>query len=103
MGRLHRLAYHPYKIMVECFQVRLIPQLRREGFEYLGSVVLAPVEAAVHEPLHLPTQWVEEGGYREGGSDDGQGGLLAREDAQEGLRGSHAPHVYQGQHRREGG
>jgi hypothetical protein len=30
--RLHRLPYHPNQIITQCVQVRLVPQLGREGF-----------------------------------------------------------------------
>src|SRR5215217_8187745 len=49
VGGLHRLAHHSYHFIVQRLQVRLVPELRGEGFERLRRVVLPTVEAAVYE------------------------------------------------------
>ena len=52
----HRLSHHANQIVVQCFEVRLVPQLGREGFQGPSSIVLAAVEALVYERLDATTQ-----------------------------------------------
>jgi hypothetical protein len=75
VGRLHRLPHHSYQIVAQSVQICLVSKLGREGFEGLGSVVLTPVEATIHERLHPPTQRVEQRRYDEGRDDYGKLGL----------------------------
>src|SRR5919112_1895647 len=84
--RLHRLPYHPYQVVIEGFQVRLVPELRRECLKGLSSVVLPAVEPAVHEPLHPATQRYKQGSDGEGRGHDCEGGLLTSEQDEEPLR-----------------
>src|ERR671910_3685538 len=56
VGGLHRLRNHPYQIVAEGFQVNLVPQLLREGFQRLPRVILPPVEAPVYERLDAASQ-----------------------------------------------
>jgi hypothetical protein len=39
MGRLHRLPYHPYKLVVQRFKIGLVSQPDREGFDGLYGIV----------------------------------------------------------------
>src|SRR5918992_2809500 len=77
--RLHRLPYHSNQVVIEGFQVRLVPELRRECLKGLSSVVLPAVEPAVHEPLHPATQRYKQGSDGEGRGHDCEGGLLTSE------------------------
>src|SRR5919112_3143080 len=101
VGRLHRLPHYVHQFVIQSLQVRLIPQLCSEGLQGLSCIILPAVEAAVNEALHPPTQRVEQSGYGERGGYDSQGGLLACQDAQEGLQADHASYVDQGQRDRK--
>jgi hypothetical protein len=72
MGRLHGLHHHTHQVVVEGFQVRLVPELGREGFQGLSRVVPAAVEAPIYEGLDAFSQRREQGRYDQGGRDDGQ-------------------------------
>jgi hypothetical protein len=76
VGGLHRLSYHPDEIIAKCVEVDFFAQLGREGFQGLGSVVLAAVEATVDKALDAPPEGNEQCGGQECGCDDCQGGLL---------------------------
>jgi hypothetical protein len=71
MGWLHGLPYYTHQFSVQCLQVRLIPELGREGFEGLSSVVLPAVEASVDEGLDTVSEGSEQRRYQEGGDYDG--------------------------------
>src|SRR5215203_1291007 len=103
VGWLHSLPYHPHQVVAQGIQVRLVPELDREGFQGLSGVVLPSVEAPVYERLDTASQGVEQSGYQQGGDDYGQLGLLllSREGAEEGLGRRHAPEVHERQHRGE--
>ena len=45
------VSCHSHKLGVQGVEIRLIPELGGEGFKYLGCVVLAAVEATIHERL----------------------------------------------------
>ena len=49
---LHRFPDHPYEVIAQGIEVRLVSELGREGFQGLSSVVLLAVEAAVYERLY---------------------------------------------------
>src|SRR5829696_10575093 len=51
VGRLHRLPHHAYEVVVQRFDIRLVPEFGGEFFEGLRGLVLAPVNAAVYERL----------------------------------------------------
>jgi hypothetical protein len=94
MGWLHRLPYHPYQVIAQGIQVCLVAQLGREGFQGLGCIVLAAIEAPVYERLDTSPQGVEECGDHQGGDDYGQLGLLllnCYECTEECLSRSYAP------------
>src|SRR5215213_10508891 len=92
---LHGLPDYTFQITAQRFEIRLVPQLRGEGFQGLLCVVLTAVEAAVDEGLDAPTDWVEERRYREGGDHHGQLRLLllSGEEAENCLYRRHAPEV----------
>jgi hypothetical protein len=48
VGGLHRFPYHANEIVAHSVEVRLISELGTEGFQCLGRIVLAPVEAAIY-------------------------------------------------------
>src|SRR3712207_2737136 len=103
MGRLHRFPYHPYKLGVQGVEVRLVPELGREGFQGLSSVVLPSVETAVYKALDATSKGHEQSRYDERGNDYSQLGLLllACEGAEDSLGRSHASEVNQRQRARE--
>jgi hypothetical protein len=35
VGWLHRFPYHPYQVVAQCVEVRVVPERRREGLEGL--------------------------------------------------------------------
>src|SRR4028119_635676 len=90
---LHGAPGHPHKIVAQRVEVRLVSQPGIEGFESLSGVVLAAVEASIHQRLDAASEGPEQGGYDEGGSHDGQGGLLPGEGAKDRLQANHAPDV----------
>src|SRR5215218_10247134 len=92
---LHGLPDYTFQITAQRFEIRLVPELGREGFQGLLCVVLPAVEAAVDEGLDAPTHRVEERRYREGGDHHGQLRLLllSGEEAENCLYRRHAPEV----------
>src|SRR5215207_540922 len=52
VGWCHGFLNHTDQFVVEGLQIRLVPELRGEGFEGLPGVVLAAVEAAVDKGLY---------------------------------------------------
>jgi hypothetical protein len=58
--RLHRLPHHPYQIVAQGVEVRLVPELGREDFERLSSVILTAVKAPIDEGLDSPTEGREQ-------------------------------------------
>ncbi len=101
MRRLHRLSDYSNKIFVRGIQVSFVPELGREWFEGLSRVVLSVVEAAIYEPLRPTPQRNEEGGYSEGGGDDGKLGFLPGKGAQEPLHHRDATRVHERERRSE--
>src|SRR5829696_103910 len=99
VGGLHRLRHHPYEVIIERLQVRLVAQPGREGFERLSRVVLAPVEVTVDKRLDATPQGAEQRRYRECRDDHGKLRLLllASDGAEEGLGRRYAPEVDQRQ------
>src|SRR5215211_4795513 len=79
MSGLHRLPYHSNQVVIEGFQVCLVPEFDREGFEGPSGIILPSVEASVYKPLYAVSQRREQCCYQEGGCDDREGGLLAGE------------------------
>src|SRR3712207_8933922 len=51
VSRLHRLPHHRHQVVAQGVEVRLVPELGREGFHGLGCIVLAAVETPVYEGL----------------------------------------------------
>jgi hypothetical protein len=47
--RLHRLPHHTYQIVVEGFQIGLVPEPGGESFQCLPRVVLPTVDALTRE------------------------------------------------------
>src|SRR5215218_10466678 len=47
VGWLHRFPHHAYQIVAQRIQIRLIPELGREGFEGLRCIVFPSVEASI--------------------------------------------------------
>jgi hypothetical protein len=72
VGGLHRFPYHAHEIVAQSVEVRLIPELGTEGFQCLGRIVLAPVEAAIYKRLHASSQRYEQAGNGEGRDHDSQ-------------------------------
>src|ERR671912_343064 len=72
---LHRLSHHANEILVQCFEVRLVPQLGREGFQGPSSIVLAAVEALVYERLDATALRGEQSGDQESGGHHRECGL----------------------------
>src|SRR5215211_2407490 len=93
MGGLHRLSHHPHQIVTQGIEVSFIPELGGEGLQGLCSVVLPPVEAAVHKPLHPTAQRVEQRRYQERGGHHSEGRFLAREDDEDSLQHNNAAEV----------
>src|SRR5215207_323170 len=77
--RLHRLPYHSHQVVIEGFQICLVPELGREGFKGLPHVVLPAIEPPVYERLDEASQRREQCCYQEGGCHHCEGGLLAGE------------------------
>jgi hypothetical protein len=63
VGWLHSLPYHPHQIVAQGVEVRLVPELGREGFQGLPRVVLPTVEAPIYERLYAPPQGSEQRRY----------------------------------------
>src|SRR5215217_4467564 len=93
VGRLHRLPNYPHEVVVQGFEVCLVPELGREGFEGLSSVVLLTVEAPVYETLDSTPQGSKQGRNKECGCHNSEGGLLARESDEHPLQYDDAPEV----------
>ena len=66
----HGLPNHPDELVAQRVEVGLVAQLGRERFEGLRRIVLAAVEATVHETLYPTTQRVEQGRDHERGGHD---------------------------------
>jgi hypothetical protein len=69
---LHRFPHHANEIVTHGVEVRLIPELGREGFKGLSRIVLAPVEAAIYKRLHASSQRYEQAGNGESRDHDSQ-------------------------------
>src|SRR5215203_3994208 len=93
--RLHGVPGHLHHIVSQGIQVRLIAQPGAEGGKRLHGVVLASVEASVHETLYTPPKRVEQGGYCQRGSHDREGGPLTCEGAEDVLQADHPSEVDQ--------
>jgi hypothetical protein len=91
--RLHRLLHHPYQVVAQGIEVRLVPELCGETLKSLPRVILLAVEATVDERLGAPSQRVEQGCYHESGGHHREGGLLARDDDEEPLQHHDAAEV----------
>ncbi len=52
MGWLHRLLDHRNEMLTQLRQIDLIAQDRTEGRHRASSIILAPVEATVNDPLN---------------------------------------------------
>src|SRR5829696_7077884 len=79
MRRLHGLPYYTHQVVIEGFQVRLVPELGGEGFQGLSSVILPAVEASIYEGLDAPPEGGEQRRYQESGCNDREGELLTCE------------------------
>src|SRR5918994_6145267 len=77
VGRLHGLPHHPYEVVTQGVEVRLVSKLGREGRKRLYRIVLPTVEAAVDKALDAAPRRVEQGGYRQGGGHHHKLGSLA--------------------------
>src|SRR5215210_3109747 len=73
MFRLHRVPYHTHQVVAKGIQIRLVPELGREGFQSLSGIVLTAVEATIYERLYATLQRAEQRGYSQGGGDHRQG------------------------------
>src|SRR3712207_6520829 len=101
VGGPHRLLDHLDEVFAKGVEVRLIPQLGREGRKRLCCVVLPTVEATVYESLDPPPQRVEQGGYRQGRGHHHELGSLAGQSAEEQLEHDDATEVEAREHRGE--
>src|SRR5215217_8325620 len=101
MHGLHCLPYHTHQVVIEGFQVCLVPELGREGFQGLRSIVLTAVEAPVYEGLYAPPQRVEQGCYQERGSYHREGGLFTGEKDEDSLEQDDVTDVEREQHCRQ--
>src|SRR5215208_3978328 len=90
---LHSLPHHPYQVFAQRIQVRLFPELSRESFQGLSSVVLAAVEAPVYKALYAASQRREQCCYQEGGCHHCEGGLLPSERDEDPLQYNDAAEV----------
>jgi hypothetical protein len=90
---LHRLPHHSHQIVAQSIEVRLVSKLGGEALESFSRVVLPSVEASIYERLYAPSQWFEQGCYRESGDHHREGGLLAGEDDEETLQHHDAAEV----------
>src|ERR671914_170080 len=68
---LHSLPHHPYQVLAQGVEVRLLPELGGEPLKSLSCVILVAVEAAVYERLDAAPERAEQRGYCEGGGDYG--------------------------------
>src|SRR5215212_9903896 len=82
-------------------QVGLVPKVGAESFQRLCSIVLTPIEAPIHESLHPPTQWVEQGGDDERGDYHSQLLLASCERSEDVPQRDNAAEVNQHQRRRQ--
>ena len=57
---LHCLSNHSQEIVAQGIELCLVPDLGREGFQGLSSVIFAPVEESIYEALYATPQWVEQ-------------------------------------------
>src|SRR5215208_7815702 len=94
---LHGVPDHLHHIVSQGIQVRLFAQPGAEGGKRLHGVVLASVEASVHEILYTPRKRVEQGGYCQRGSHNREGGPLTCEGAEDVLPADHPSEVDQGE------
>jgi hypothetical protein len=103
VGGLHRLLYHPYEVVGQSIEVRLVSQFRGEALQSLPRIVLLAVEAPVDEGLDASPQRIEQGSDHEGGDDYGQLRLLllAGKHTEEHLDRRHASEVEDEQHGRQ--
>src|SRR5829696_8590318 len=82
-------------------KVRLLPEAGAESFQRLCSIVLAPIEAPIHESLHPLKQLVEQGGDDERGDYNSQLRLASCERSEDVLQRDNAAEVDQHQRRRQ--
>src|SRR5215211_5315521 len=101
MRRLHCLPHHTHQVVIEGFQVRLVPELGREGFQGLPRVILPTVEAPVYEGLDSTSQGVEKCRYQECRCHYRQLRPASREPAESVLNGQYAAHVHSYQRHRQ--
>src|SRR5258707_15010136 len=89
MRRLHCFLDDRYQMLAQLIEIDLIAQSRAESRESLGSVIFAPIEAAVDERLDAPSQRLEESCNHQCGGDDDQGllGQTAGYATHQGLQG----------------
>src|SRR5215203_3696515 len=92
--RLHRRSKDRKQLHVQLLQVRLVAQSGREVFQRPPGVVLLAIETPVYETLYAPPQRVEQSGYRQGRSDDGQLTVLPGYRGQETLECGHSPALF---------
>src|SRR5215212_12200943 len=62
---LHRLPHNPDQILAQGVEVSPIPELGREGFQGLSSIVLPTVEVPIYKALDATPQRSKEGCYNE--------------------------------------
>jgi hypothetical protein len=99
---VHRLHHHSHELVIQCVEVRLIPELGGEGFEGLSSVVLPAIETPVYKGLQATSQRSEQGGDGQGGGDDRKLRLLTCEGAEKPLEYHDAARIHRHQHHGEG-
>src|SRR3712207_1663481 len=90
---LHRLPYHPYQVLAQRLQIRLVSQLGREVFQGLSGIILPPIKVAIYEGLDAPPQRGEKRSDQEGGGHHREGGLLTGEQDEEPLQKYNANEV----------
>src|SRR5215211_5304770 len=100
--RLHRLPYHSHQVVIEGFQICLVPELGREGFKGLPRVVLPAIEPPVYERLDATPQRSKQCRDKQGGGDDCEGGLLAYEEDERSLQNDDDAEVEGYQHGGQG-
>src|SRR6266851_4443247 len=93
MRWLHRLFHYRHQLFAQRVQVHLLAQRGTEGGHYLGSVVLAAVEATINNPLKTIAQRLEEGRDGQSGDDDGHTAVLADDAPQQRLQANHQANI----------